>query len=93
MRFFANSQALARQDFTVEKWSRDGNHIEKIVASTGSIDSSGLTYNDPSVASGLQTGSACACIASLQQLPESFGAYTGLLTQPRVMQFALRYEF
>jgi hypothetical protein len=23
----------------------------------------------------------------------SFGNYTGLLTQPRVMQFALRYEF
>jgi hypothetical protein len=45
------------------------------------------------VDSGLQTGSACACIASLQQLPESFGSYTGLLTQPRVMQFALRYEF
>jgi hypothetical protein len=45
------------------------------------------------VESGLQTGSACACIASLQQLPESFGSYTGLLTQPRVMQFALRYEF
>jgi len=45
------------------------------------------------VASGLQTGAACACIASLQQLPDSFGAYTGLLTQPRVMQFALRYEF
>jgi len=45
------------------------------------------------VASGLQTGAACACIASLQQLPASFGDYTGLLTQPRVMQFALRYEF
>jgi carboxypeptidase family protein len=30
---------------------------------------------------------------SLQQVPASFGAYTGLLTQPRVMQFALRYEF
>ena len=45
------------------------------------------------VASGLQTGAACACIASLQQVPDSFGAYTGLLTQPRVMQFALRYEF
>jgi hypothetical protein len=45
------------------------------------------------VASGLQTGSACGCIASLQQLPQSFGTYTGLLTQPRVMQFALRYEF
>jgi len=45
------------------------------------------------VASGLQTGTACACIASLQQAPASFGAYTGLLTSPRVMQFALRYEF
>jgi len=36
---------------------------------------------------------ACACIASLQQVPERFGSYTGLLTDPRVMQFALRYEF
>jgi Carboxypeptidase regulatory-like domain len=45
------------------------------------------------VASGLQTNAACGCIASLQQVPDSFGAYTGLLTQPRVMQFALRYEF
>jgi Carboxypeptidase regulatory-like domain len=45
------------------------------------------------VASGLQTGAACACIASLQQAPPAFGDYTGLLTQPRVMQFALRYEF
>jgi hypothetical protein len=44
------------------------------------------------VASGLGT-QACACIASLQQLPQSFGNYTGLLTQPRVMQFALSYEF
>ena len=30
---------------------------------------------------------------TLQQLPNSFGDYTSLLTQPRVMQFALRYEF
>ncbi len=44
------------------------------------------------VESGLGT-SACTCIASLQQLPSSFGDYTGLLTQPREMQFALRYEF
>jgi len=44
------------------------------------------------VLSGLGT-SACNCIAGLQQVPGSFGAYTGLLTQPRVMQFALRYEF
>ncbi len=42
--------------------------------------------------SGLGT-QACACIASLQQVPDTFGNYTGLLTQPRVMQFALRYEF
>jgi hypothetical protein len=44
------------------------------------------------VLSGLGT-QACACIASLQQVPQAFGNYTGLLTQPRVMQFALRYEF
>ena len=44
------------------------------------------------VLSGLGT-SACNCIASLEQTAPSFGAYTGLLTQPRVMQFALRYEF
>ena len=44
------------------------------------------------VVSGLGT-SACNCIASLQQVPQSFGDYTGLLTQPREMQFALRYEF
>ena len=42
--------------------------------------------------SGLGT-QACGCIASLQQVPNTFGNYTGLLTQPRVMQFALRYEF
>jgi hypothetical protein len=44
------------------------------------------------VFSGLQSGSACACIASMQQ-PNSFGSYTGLLTSPRVMQFDLRLEF
>jgi hypothetical protein len=31
---------------------------------------------------------ACACIASLQQVPDTFGNYTGLLTQPRVMRRA-----
>ena len=30
---------------------------------------------------------------TLQQLPSAFGDYTSLLTNPRVMQFALRYEF
>ena len=32
-------------------------------------------------------------LTSLTQQPANFGAYTSLLTQPRVMQFDLRYEF
>ena len=52
----------------------------------------GLTAVTVNALSGLGT-QACACIASLQQVPSTFGNYTGLLTQPRVMQFALRYEF
>jgi hypothetical protein len=32
-------------------------------------------------------------IPSLQQAPSQFGTYGGLLTEPRVMQFALRLEF
>jgi len=44
------------------------------------------------VDSGLQSGAACACIASMQS-PLTFGYYTGLSTANRVMQFALRYEF
>jgi hypothetical protein len=30
---------------------------------------------------------------SIEQSPTQFGTYASLLTQPRVMQFALRYEF
>ncbi len=44
------------------------------------------------VDSGLQSGAACGCIASMQD-PFTFGDYTGLSTANRVMQFALRYEF
>lgn len=44
------------------------------------------------VASGLQTQAGCACIASMQQ-PNTFGDYTGTLTNSRVMQFDLRLEF
>jgi hypothetical protein len=32
-------------------------------------------------------------ITSLLQAPTQFGTYSSLLTQSRVMQFALRYEF
>ena len=30
---------------------------------------------------------------SLTDSPQTFGNYNGLLTSPRVMQFALRYDF
>jgi hypothetical protein len=40
-----------------------------------------------------QSIGSSSLLTSLTQQPTSFGAYTSLLTQPRVMQFALRYEF
>ena len=40
-----------------------------------------------------QSVGSSALLTSLTQSQNNFGAYTSLLTQPRVMQFALRYEF
>jgi len=40
-----------------------------------------------------QSVGSSALLTSVTQSPNNFGAYTSLLTQPRVMQFALRYEF
>jgi hypothetical protein len=40
-----------------------------------------------------QSIGSSSLLTSLTQQPNSFGAYTSSLTQPRVMQFALRYEF
>ncbi|HWZ82895.1 MAG TPA: carboxypeptidase-like regulatory domain-containing protein [Terriglobales bacterium] len=40
-----------------------------------------------------QSVGSSSLLTSLTQSPNNFGAYTSLLTQPRVMQFALRYEF
>jgi len=40
-----------------------------------------------------QSIGSSSLLTSLTQQPNSFGAYSSLLTQPRVMQFALRYEF
>lgn len=34
-----------------------------------------------------------SAVTSIEQSPSQFGTYSSLLTQPRVMQFALRYEF
>ena len=34
-----------------------------------------------------------SAVTSIEQAQPQFGTYSSLLTQPRVMQFALRYEF
>jgi hypothetical protein len=47
----------------------------------------------PSGATGLTNGIGDSGVPTLTQVPSAFGDYAGLLTQPRVMQFALRYEF
>jgi carboxypeptidase family protein len=47
----------------------------------------------PSGATGLTNGIGDSGVPTLTQVPSAFGDYAGLLTSPRVMQFALRYEF
>jgi len=50
-------------------------------------------FNVPNLTRFNSQGVGASLLTSLTQSPGSFGAYTSLLTQPRVMQFALRYEF
>ncbi len=50
-------------------------------------------FNVPNLTRFNAQGVGSSLLTSLTQSPSSFGAYTSLLTQPRVMQFALRYEF
>jgi len=50
-------------------------------------------FNVPNLTRYNAQGVGASLLTSLTQSPASFGAYTSLLTQPRVMQFALRYEF
>ena len=50
-------------------------------------------FNVPNLTRFNAQGVGSSLLTSLTQTPSSFGAYTSLLTQPRVMQFALRYEF
>jgi Carboxypeptidase regulatory-like domain/TonB dependent receptor len=50
-------------------------------------------FNVPNLTRFNAQGVGASLLTSLTQSPGSFGAYTSLLTQPRVMQFALRYEF
>jgi hypothetical protein len=50
-------------------------------------------FNVPNLTRFNAQGVGSSLLTSLTQSPGKFGAYTGLLTQPRVMQFSLRYEF
>ncbi len=50
-------------------------------------------FNLPNLTRFNAQGVGSSLLTSLTQSPNNFGAYTSLLTQPRVMQFALRYEF
>ncbi len=50
-------------------------------------------FNVPNLTRFNAQGVGSSLLTSLTQSPGSFGAYTSLLTQPRVMQFDLRYEF
>ena len=50
-------------------------------------------FNVPNLTRFNAQGVGASLLTSLTQTPSNFGAYTSLLTQPRVMQFALRYEF
>jgi hypothetical protein len=50
-------------------------------------------FNVPNLTRFNVLGVGASLLTSLTQSPSSFGAYTSLLTQPRVMQFARRYEF
>ena len=50
-------------------------------------------FNVPNLTRFNAQGVGSSLLTSLTQQPASFGTYTSLLTQPRVMQFALRYEF
>ena len=50
-------------------------------------------FNVPNLTRFNAQGVGSSLLTSLTQNPNSFGAYTSLLTQPRVMQFDLRYEF
>jgi hypothetical protein len=50
-------------------------------------------FNVPNLMRFNAQGVGASLLTSLTQSPGSFGDYNSLLTQPRVMQFALRYEF
>ena len=50
-------------------------------------------FNVPNLTRFNAQGVGSSLLTSLTQSPNNFGAYTSLLIQPRVMQFALRYEF
>jgi hypothetical protein len=62
-------------------------------AETHTLEFRWEVFNVPNLTRFNAQGVGSSLLTSLTQSPNSFGAYTSLLTQPRVMQFALRYEF
>jgi hypothetical protein len=62
-------------------------------AETQSLQFRWEVFNVPNLTRFNAQGVGSSLLTSLTQSPNNFGAYTSLLTQPRVMQFALRYEF
>ncbi len=62
-------------------------------AETHSLEFRWEVFNVPNLTRFNAQAVGSSLLTSLTQSPNSFGAYTSLLTQPRVMQFALRYEF
>jgi hypothetical protein len=65
----------------------------KLPRETQSLQFRWEVFNVPNLTRFNAQGVGSSLLTSLTQQPSSFGAYTSLLTQPRVMQFALRYEF
>ena len=70
-----------------------GKTLEDALRETHSLQFRWEVFNVPNLTRFNAQGVGASLLTSLTQSPNNFGAYTSLLTQPRVMQFALRYEF
>jgi len=70
-----------------------GKHWKIPHRETQSVQFLWQVFNVPNLTRYNAQGVGSSLLTSLTQAPTHFGAYTSLLTQPRVMQFALRYEF
>jgi len=67
--------------------------LEEPYRETHSVQFRWDVFNVPNLTRSMLSRRIVGAADSLAQQSTNFGAYTSLLTQPRVMQFALRYEF